>query len=127
MPNSPLALVLGMDLVAAMGVQNALGVLAYPEAPPSTVMTTNMTRLFVDLAARAARTQNDRRARDEIRRRMHALALPGAGFLTGCAVAAAGHVLIGLWVLSIPVACVALALGLGPPPAPTSDRRSTRQ
>jgi uncharacterized membrane protein YoaK (UPF0700 family) len=116
----------GMLLVAAMAIQNAFGPLAAPGAPPTAVMTGNMTRLFVDLALLLARTAPHRQARHTAQRQARELSWQGAGFLLGCAAAALSHVVLRNWALAVPAVCLALALLLPRPTAALTPRAAPR-
>lgn len=111
-PDRPLAVINGLILVGAMAVQNALAAIVYPHSPPTTVMTTNMTRLFVDLATLAAGKASDAAEHARLRRQSARLAAAGTAFLLGCGAAALGHIVIHAWFLAIPTACIAGALAI---------------
>jgi uncharacterized membrane protein YoaK (UPF0700 family) len=104
----PWGFAVGMLLVAAMAIQNAFGPLAASDAPPTAVMTSNMTRLFVGLALLLARPAADRQARRAAQRQARELSWQGAGFLLGCAAAALSHVVLRNWALAVPAACLTL-------------------
>lgn len=100
----------GMALVTAMAIQNAFGPLVLRDAPSTVVMTSNMTKLFVDLAMLLAGPSVDRQERGATRRQVRQLASEGAAFLAGCAAAALCHVALRDWALAVPSACLALTL-----------------
>jgi uncharacterized membrane protein YoaK (UPF0700 family) len=108
----PIAVLVGMFAVAAMATQNVLVKLTLKDAPPTAVMTTNLTQLTIDLAT-LARGQGD--ADDLARARYRASAtLPCVvGFVGGCAAGAVLEVYFGLWALALPVVLAALAVPLG--------------
>lgn len=106
----PWGLADGALLVAAMAVQNAFGPLACRDAPSTVVMTTNMTRFFVDLAMLLSPATGGRQAYDAVRQQARLLAQEGGGFLLGCATAALSHMVLHDWALAIPSGCVALAV-----------------
>jgi uncharacterized membrane protein YoaK (UPF0700 family) len=108
--DEPIPMALAMILVAAMAIQNALGPLAAPGEPTTTVMTTNVTRLFVDLAALMTRTDLDSDTRTTMRRQVVHIAEHCTAFLFGCAAGAAAHLFIDVWALAVPVVCVAWML-----------------
>jgi uncharacterized membrane protein YoaK (UPF0700 family) len=110
--DQPLPMTLAMILVTAMAIQNALGPLATPGEPSTTVMTTNVTRLFVDLAALMTRTDLDSDTRRTMRQQAVRIAEHCTAFLLGCAAGAAAHLLIDVWALAVPVVCVAWLLVL---------------
>jgi uncharacterized membrane protein YoaK (UPF0700 family) len=108
----PMAVFVGMLAVAAMAIQNALVKLALPDAPPTAVMTTNITQLTVDLATLAwGRGGPDDRAR--ARRRASKTFPCVVAFVAGCAAGAIFKVKFGLWALALPVVLAALAIPLG--------------
>jgi uncharacterized membrane protein YoaK (UPF0700 family) len=116
--DSPPALLLGLLLILAMGMQAALGQLTAPQEPPTTVMTTTLTRLVVDLSTLASGVFASGAERERTRQAAVRLAEQCAAFLAGCAISAGGHVLIGLWSLALPTCAVAVLLatstGRGP-------------
>jgi uncharacterized membrane protein YoaK (UPF0700 family) len=108
----PLAVLVGMLAVAAMATQNALVALSLEDAPATTVMTTNITRLTIDLATLAGgRADPDDLARA---RRRASRTLPCVvGFVGGCAAGAVLEVHFGLGALALPAGLAALAVPLG--------------
>lgn len=109
-PDAASAILAGMLGVSAMAVQNALGHVSLPGAPPTTVMTSNVTRLTLDVveillgrdATRASTT----------RRRAKRTWLAIASFAAGCGLGAACLAAIGWWSLALPAGLVLLALAL---------------
>jgi uncharacterized membrane protein YoaK (UPF0700 family) len=110
--DSPIALLLGSLLILAMGTQAALGPLAAPQEPPTTVMTTTLTRLVIDLSILTSRAFPSEADRERTRLAAVRLAEQCAAFLVGCAVSAGGHVLIGPWSLALPTCAVAVLLAV---------------
>jgi uncharacterized membrane protein YoaK (UPF0700 family) len=108
--DSPSALLLGLLLILAMATQAALGQLTAPQEPATTVMTTTLTRLVVDLSVLVSRVLPSEAEKERTRRGSVRLAEQCAAFLVGCAISAAGHVLMGLWSLALPTVAVALLL-----------------
>jgi uncharacterized membrane protein YoaK (UPF0700 family) len=110
--DSPVAVFAGMLGVAAMATQNTLVKLALKDAPSTAVMTTNITRLTLDLATLArSRAEPDELAKA---RRRASVSLPCVvGFVGGCAAGAALEVPCGLWALALPVVLAVLAVPLG--------------
>jgi uncharacterized membrane protein YoaK (UPF0700 family) len=108
----PMAVLVGMLAVAAMATQSALVKLALKDAPSTTIMTTNVTQLAIDLAALArGRGGPDDLARARRRARM---TLPCVvGFVGSCAAGAVLEAYFGLWALALPVGLAALAVPLG--------------
>jgi uncharacterized membrane protein YoaK (UPF0700 family) len=108
----PMAVLVGMLAVAAMATQNALVKLALKDAPPTAVMTTNITQLAIDLAT-LARGRGDRDELARARRRASMTFPCVVAFVGGCAAGAALEVYLGLWALALPVVLAALAVPLG--------------
>ncbi len=106
----PSALLLATLLILAMSTQSATGLLAEPKEPPSVVMTTNVTRLFVNIAALFASNFQDTAEHAKTRDATFRLAEQCTAFLLGCAVSAGGHMFIGPWFLAIPAAVIAVLL-----------------
>jgi uncharacterized membrane protein YoaK (UPF0700 family) len=110
--DEPMALLVGMLAVAAMATQNALVKLALKDAPPTAVMTTNITELTIDLAT-LARGQGDPDDLARARRRASRILPCIVGFVGGCAAGAVLEVHVGLWALALPVVLAAFAVLLG--------------
>jgi uncharacterized membrane protein YoaK (UPF0700 family) len=108
--DQPSALLLATLLILAMSSQSATGQLATRDEPPSVVMTTNVTRLFVNATALFIRRSHDADEHEKTRDATFRLAEQCAAFLLGCAVGASGHVFIGAWVLAIPTLATAVLL-----------------
>jgi uncharacterized membrane protein YoaK (UPF0700 family) len=102
-----LAITAGMCAVAAMAVQNALVQIALKRAPSTAVMTTNTTRLILDLTE--VLVGGD--ATDVAKAKEQALqTLPVIiGFCIGCALGAAGESAVGLWSIMLPTVLALLA------------------
>ena len=95
--NSPAAIVVGLGLVAAMAIQNALHRIHLGSAPPSTLMTGSTTQIMVDIADRlTGRTTIAGRAR------LPRMAAAVAGFAVGCSMAALFYVVAGMWCFAVP-------------------------
>jgi uncharacterized membrane protein YoaK (UPF0700 family) len=108
----PMAVLVGMLAVAAMATQNALVKLTLPDAPPTAVMTTNITQLTIDLATLAwGRGDPDDLVGARRRARMTFPCV--VGFVGGCAAGAGLEVYFGLWALALPVVLAAVAVPLG--------------
>jgi uncharacterized membrane protein YoaK (UPF0700 family) len=108
--DSPWGFAIGALLVVAMAIQNAFGPLACFDVAPTTAMTTNMTRLIVDLATLVSPPAEGRRTSAAARRQARQLGQEGGGFLLGCAAAALSHVVLHDWALVVPAAGVGLVL-----------------
>jgi uncharacterized membrane protein YoaK (UPF0700 family) len=100
--------VAGMFGVSAMAVQNALVQISLNGAPSTAVMTTNITRLVMDLGEfLLGRTPDDRLKAGERSRRT---GLVIAGFIVGCGLGAGCQVIAGLWSLAMPAGLALVAL-----------------
>lgn len=101
----------GMLGVSAMAVQNALVRISFSGIPSTAVMTINATTFSMDLIQILSGTDADELPKARARFRQTGPAL--AGFIMGCAVAAAGETRFGLTSLIAPVVFAAIALMLG--------------
>jgi uncharacterized membrane protein YoaK (UPF0700 family) len=110
-PNAPTAILAGMLGVAAMAVQNAVSQLSLVGAPATTVMTTDIAILLLDVGAALIHSPgNDATyARSRARRTWPAI----AGFIVGCGLGAVLEDVFGPWSLAFPVAFGFLALLMG--------------
>lgn len=113
------AILAGMLGVAAMAVQNTLAQISLAGAPPTAVMTGNVTRFTIDVAEVLVGREPDAVARARSRAKRSAQAI--VGFAVGCSLGAIGEVTIGLWSLALPAALALLAIVL-PPVAPLTGR-----
>ena len=98
-PDNGLALIAAMCGVSAMAIQNAVAQVSLTNTPSTAVMTTNIARLMLDIAAVLVGGNVERaktRARDTI---------PVViGFVVGCGLGAAVEAAVGLWSLVLPTA-----------------------
>lgn len=119
-PNAAGAIGAGMLGVAAMAVQNALVQLSLRGAPPTAVMTSNLTRFAMDVGE--VLLGRDRAEVTQARRRAARTWPAIIGFAAGAAGGAACYAAVGLVSLALPagLALLALALSLG-------HRRDRRQ
>jgi uncharacterized membrane protein YoaK (UPF0700 family) len=108
----PVAVLVGMLAVAAMATQNALVQLTLKGPPSTTIMTTNITQLAIDLAT-LARSRGGADVLARARRRARATFPCVVGFVGSCAAGAVLEVSFGLWALALPVVLAALAVPLG--------------
>lgn len=96
------ALVTGMIGVAAMAIQNTLSRQHLKTAPPTTLMTGNVTQVAIDVFALIG--LKDEQERQAIRTRLGAIGSNLLGFTLGCIGAALMYLAVGLWSLVLPVA-----------------------
>jgi uncharacterized membrane protein YoaK (UPF0700 family) len=99
--DSTTALVTGMAGVAAMAIQNAISRQHMKGAPPSTLMTGNVTQVAIDLASLLSRPDPESRAAIIVR--LKPLGQSIVGFAAGCIGAALMYLACGLWSLVLPV------------------------
>jgi uncharacterized membrane protein YoaK (UPF0700 family) len=105
-PNTTVMVFAAMLGVSAMAVQNALVQISLAGSPSTAVMTTNLTRLVVDLGETLFGAQAGDRAKAASRARCTGTAI--AGFIAGCGLGAWCQSQFGLWSLALPTG---LALG----------------
>jgi uncharacterized membrane protein YoaK (UPF0700 family) len=104
-----MAVLAGMFGVAAMATQNAAGVLAIKHAPSTTVMTTNIAQLTVDVAL-IIRGGSRTEELSKTRRRASLTGACVAGFVAGCAAGAFLEFKVGLSALTLPLLLVVFAV-----------------
>lgn len=102
-----LALMTGMTGVAAMAIQNTLSRQHLKSAPPTTLMTGNVTQMAIDVFTLIG--LKDKQERQVIRTRLAPIGSNLLGFTFGCIGAALMYLAIGLWSLVLPVAVAAWA------------------
>jgi len=110
-PDSRMAVLVGMLLVAAMAIQNALVKITLPGDPATAVMTMNLTQLAIDLAVGAGQLDSVERAKTW--RRVGSFAPCVAGFAAGCCAGALIEFRLGLCALALPALLALLAVPLG--------------
>lgn len=93
-------LVMGMTLVSAMAVQNALHRVHLAKSPPSTLMTGTTTQIMLDLAEILAGEKGE--GAYQALTRVKRMILAVAAFALGCGIAALAIVEVPLWVFVIP-------------------------
>lgn len=106
-PDSPGLILTGMVLVAAMAIQNGIHRVHLKDAPPTTLMTGTTTQIMLDLAQLLYPQSTEDPA--VVRARMTRFLIAVVVFAAGCALAALGYVVLGLWSYVIPP-LVALAV-----------------
>jgi uncharacterized membrane protein YoaK (UPF0700 family) len=109
-PNAAIAILAGMLGVAAMAVQNALVQLSLRGAPPTAVMTTNITRFTMDVGEILLR--RDPADTAQARRRAAHTWPAILGFTAGAALGAALFAAADLWSLALPASLALLAVGI---------------
>lgn len=97
----------GMLLVSAMAIQNAMQRMHFPSAPPSTLMTGTTTQIMIDLADLAQGVEGEARAAalGRLRRMVPAI----LAFAAGCALAAVGYIVARERCLALPPVLALLA------------------
>src|SRR5437868_868607 len=110
-PHATKAIFAGMLGVSAMAVQNALVQISLKGAPSTAVMTTNITRVMMDIVEMMLR----RRPADVVRARDRVmLTWPViVGFAVGCGLGATCEAAIGLRSLALPAGLALLAVTMG--------------
>jgi uncharacterized membrane protein YoaK (UPF0700 family) len=121
-PDSAVALLGGMLGIAAMAVQNVLVQSSLKGSPATSVMTTNITLIIIDLSAMLY-WRDPRRVAPARTRAKHTLPAI-VGFAAGCSIGAVCEAAIGLRALILPAgfALLALMLGLSVKAAGSEDR-----
>jgi len=109
-PNAIPATIAGLLGVAAMAVQNALAQISLTNTPATSVMTTNVTRLLIDIGEVLAGCDHAKAARARTRAmRTFPVILT---FATGCILGAAAEAAAGLWSLALPTGLALVAFGI---------------
>jgi uncharacterized membrane protein YoaK (UPF0700 family) len=109
-PNTVAMIFAAMLGVSAMAVQNILVQISLKEAPSTAVMTTNLTRLVVDLGEILLGRDPGSRAKAVERARRTAIAI--AGFIVGAGLGAWCQAHVGLWSLVMPTSLALAALAV---------------
>jgi uncharacterized membrane protein YoaK (UPF0700 family) len=106
-PNGGLVLLAGMLGVCAMAVQNVLVQVAFKGAPPTAIMTSNVTRFSISIGSLICSSTDETKqeARAQIAHTLPAI----LGFTFGCAAGAAGESVFGMRALALPVALAVVA------------------
>jgi len=109
------SILVGMLLVSAMAVQNALVQISLKGAPSTAVMTTNITRLMMDVGEVLFAKHSTQAA--EARRRAQHTWPAIVGFIAGAGLGAACFGAVGIWSLALPtgLALIAVAMYLASP------------
>ena len=114
-PDAAKSILVGMLVVSAMAVQNALVQISLKGAPSTAVMTTNVTRFMMDVGE-VLLAKNSTHAAEARHRAQHAWPAI-VGFIAGAGLGAACFGAAGIWSLALPtgLALLAVATGLAPP------------
>jgi uncharacterized membrane protein YoaK (UPF0700 family) len=123
-PNASIGILAGMLGVSAMAVQNALVQISLKEAPPTGVMTGNVTRFAIDIGkvlfgGHPADVAN---ALDRAVRTLPVI----MGFAIGCGLGAVCEAAFDLWSLAVPVGLATLAFVTGFAAEPAGDNGPAR-
>jgi len=100
------ALLTGMMLVSAMAVQNAAQRLYLGAAPPTTIMTSNVTQAMIDVVDLLRGLP----PADPVRQRLARMAANILGFAVGCASAALLFAYLKMWCFVVPPLLGVLAI-----------------
>ncbi|WP_180898362.1 YoaK family protein [Martelella soudanensis] len=104
--SSPGEIIIGMTLVVAMAIQNAVHRVHLPDLPPSTLMTGTTTQIMLDLADLIFERTADRKP---LKRRLKRLVPALFLFALGCALAALAYRLFGRFCFLAPPVIIMLA------------------
>lgn len=99
--DSSAALITGMVGVAAMAIQNAISRQHLNGAPPTTLMTGNVTQGAIDVFALIGLRDDTQRA--AIKQRLKPIGWNLLGFTLGCIGAALLYLAVELWCLGLPI------------------------
>lgn len=104
--NTWASFIVGMLLVAAMAIQNAMHRIHWIKESPTTVMTGSTTQLMLDVAELFSNTDQDKKT--IIKQRFKAIFPTMLSFAIGCALAAIVYKFALLWLFVIPPILMAL-------------------
>ena len=99
----------GMLLVAAMAIQNAMHRLHWVKESPTTVMTGSTTQLMLDIAELFSKTEPEKKS--VIQQRFKSIFPTMISFALGCAVAAIVYKFALLWLFIVPPVLMVLIYG----------------
>ncbi|MDR3375672.1 MAG: DUF1275 family protein [Ancalomicrobiaceae bacterium] len=102
---------MGMTLVAAMAIQNAVHRTHLPKSPPSTLMTGTTTQIMIDLADMILGPSG---APAVTAQRLQRMILNVVVFALGCAAAAGAFILAGNWCFALPPVVAVIAVAARP-------------
>jgi uncharacterized membrane protein YoaK (UPF0700 family) len=109
-PRAAVAITAAMLGVAAMAVQSTLAQISLKGAPPTAVMTTNVTRFMMDIGSILLEQDPETRAKARTRARHTWPAI--VGFALGCGIGAICEMRFGLWALALPTGLALFAFAL---------------
>jgi uncharacterized membrane protein YoaK (UPF0700 family) len=101
------AIIVGMTLVSAMAIQNAVQRIHLGAAPPTTLMTGTTTQIMIDIADLIRGMPGV--ARDAIKSRLRRMCVAVVTFAAGAAAAALLFHMIGSWCFALPPVVAFLA------------------
>jgi uncharacterized membrane protein YoaK (UPF0700 family) len=101
------AIIMGMTLVSAMAIQNAVHRIHMAAAPPTTLMTGTTTQMMIDIADMIRGVPGA--AGDAMRSRLRRMSVAVASFATGAAAGALLFHAIGSWCFVLPPGVALLA------------------
>jgi uncharacterized membrane protein YoaK (UPF0700 family) len=101
------AIIMGMTLVSAMAIQNAVHRIHMSTAPPTTLMTGTTTQMMIDIADLIRGVPGA--AGDAMRSRLRRMSVAVASFATGAAAGALLFHAIGSWCFVLPPGVALLA------------------
>jgi uncharacterized membrane protein YoaK (UPF0700 family) len=101
------AIILGMTLVSAMAIQNAVHRIHLGSAPPTTLMTGTTTQIMIDIADMIRGVPGA--AGDAMRSRLRRMSVAVASFAVGAAAGALLFHAIGSWCFALPPVVAFLA------------------
>lgn len=105
-------LVVGMTLVSAMAIQNAVHRAHFPKAPPSTLMTGTTTQIMLDLADLLVGVKGEQTTAAAARIKRMIVAV--IAFAVGCGLGALGFIVAPAAAFVVPAVTAALGLFLNP-------------
>jgi uncharacterized membrane protein YoaK (UPF0700 family) len=111
------AIIMGMTLVSAMAIQNAVHRIHMGAAPPTTLMTGTTTQIMIDIADLIRGVPGA--AGDAMRSRLRRMCVAVASFATGAATGALLFNAIGSWCFVLPPVVALLARITAKSSAPT--------
>jgi uncharacterized membrane protein YoaK (UPF0700 family) len=112
------AIIMGMTLVSAMAIQNAVHRIHLASAPPTTLMTGTATQMMIDIADIIRGVPGV--ARDAIRSRLRRMCVAVASFAAGAAAGALLFNAIGSWCFALQPIVAFLARITAKSPGPQS-------